>query len=203
MEPMKNGALLILSVVMVVFGALYVREHGKRRQSEATIAGLQQKADELEAQLTESGIKVVSLQKRLSNTRERVVAKAEEVTQLQQAITNRDAEAKTNHPMAQMFKGVGELGEFHLAFIWAEEVEVVYQFLERPDPAVTTSFVRAELPALETELSEAIARIQEGIFKPTPSEFICSGCPVLDVVCAGPRLRQHPETAIPAEIAVG
>ena len=85
----------------------------------------------------------------------------------------------------------------------AEEVEVVYQFLERPDPAVITSFVRAELPALETELSEAIAMIQEGIFKPTPSEFICSGCPVLDVVCAGPRLRQHPETAIPAEIAVG
>jgi len=32
---------------------------------------------------------------------------------------------------------------------------------------------------------------------------ICSGCPVLDVVCAGPRLRQHPETSIPAEIAVG
>jgi hypothetical protein len=83
----------------------------------------------------------------------------------------------------------------------AEEVEVVYQFLERPDPAVTTSFVRSELPGLEAELSEAIARIQEGVFKPTPSEFICSGCPVLDVVCAGPRLRQHPE--IPAEVAVG
>jgi len=53
----------------------------------------------------------------------------------------------------------------------AEEVEVVYQFLERPDPAVTTSFVRSELPGLEAELSEAIARIQEGVFKPTPSEF--------------------------------
>jgi len=85
----------------------------------------------------------------------------------------------------------------------AEEVEVVYQFLERPDPAVTTSFVRSELPGLEAELSEAIARIQEGVFKPTPSEFICSGCPVLDVVCAGPRLRQHPEISTPAKIAVG
>jgi hypothetical protein len=62
---------------------------------------------------------------------------------------------------------------------------------------VTTSFVRSELPGLEAELSEAIARIQEGMFKPTPSEFICSGCPVLDVVCAGPRLRQHPESSIP------
>src|SRR5947199_102693 len=85
----------------------------------------------------------------------------------------------------------------------AEDVEVVYQFLERPDPAVTTSFVRSELSGLEAELSEAIARIQEGVFRPPPSEFICSGCPVLDIVFAGPRLRQHPETAIPAEIAVG
>jgi ATP-dependent exoDNAse (exonuclease V) beta subunit len=80
----------------------------------------------------------------------------------------------------------------------AEEVEVVYQFLERPDPAVTTNFVRSELPGLEAELSKAIARIQEGVFKPTPSEFICSGCPALDVVCAGPRLGQHHETSIPA-----
>jgi hypothetical protein len=85
----------------------------------------------------------------------------------------------------------------------AEEVEVVYQFLERPDPAVITNFVRSELPGLEAELSEAIARIQAGVFEPTPSEFICSGCPVLDVVCAGPRLRQHPETSVPAEISVG
>jgi len=85
----------------------------------------------------------------------------------------------------------------------ADQVEVVYQFLERPDPAVTTSFDRSELPALETELSEAIARIQDGDFKPTPSEYICSGCPALDVVCAGPRLLQHLETSIPVEIAVG
>jgi ATP-dependent exoDNAse (exonuclease V) beta subunit len=85
----------------------------------------------------------------------------------------------------------------------ADQVEVVYQFLERPDPAVTTTFDRSELPALEAELSEAIARIQDGDFKPTPSEYICSGCPALDVVCAGPRLLQHPDTSIPVEIAVG
>ena len=71
----------------------------------------------------------------------------------------------------------------------AEQVEVVYQFLERPDPAVSTTFERSELAGLEAELSEAIGRIQAGDFRPTPSEFICSGCPVLDVVCAGPRLR--------------
>jgi ATP-dependent helicase/nuclease subunit A len=71
----------------------------------------------------------------------------------------------------------------------AQEVEVVYHFLERPDAIVTTAFVRAQLPELEQELSEAIARINAGEFRPTPDEFICAGCPALDVVCAGPRLR--------------
>jgi ATP-dependent helicase/nuclease subunit A len=85
----------------------------------------------------------------------------------------------------------------------AEEVEVVYQFLERPDDVVSTTFEHGELPALEAELSSAIARIQEGAFVPTPSEFVCASCPALDVVCAGPRLRQHHELAVPAEIGVG
>ena len=71
----------------------------------------------------------------------------------------------------------------------AREVEVVYHFLERPDAIVSTVFDRAELPQLEAELSEAIARINAGEFRPTPDEFICAGCPALDVVCAGPRLR--------------
>ena len=78
----------------------------------------------------------------------------------------------------------------------AEEVEVVYHFLERPEAVVSTTFVRDELPALEAELSEAIARIRGGDFRPTPSEFTCAACPALDVVCAGPRLRgeaaRHP-----------
>jgi ATP-dependent helicase/nuclease subunit A len=70
----------------------------------------------------------------------------------------------------------------------AEEVEVVYHFLERSDAVVSTLFERLELPALETELSAAIAQINAGEFTPTPSEFNCSGCPALDLVCAGPRL---------------
>jgi ATP-dependent exoDNAse (exonuclease V) beta subunit len=70
----------------------------------------------------------------------------------------------------------------------ADEVEVVYHFLERPDAVVSTSFERFELPALESELSAAIAQINAGEFVPTPSEFNCAGCPALDLVCAGPRL---------------
>jgi ATP-dependent helicase/nuclease subunit A len=70
----------------------------------------------------------------------------------------------------------------------ADEVEVVYQFLERPEAVVAAVFRRDELPVLEAELSEAIARIQAGEFPPRPSEFACAGCPALDVVCAGPAL---------------
>jgi hypothetical protein len=71
----------------------------------------------------------------------------------------------------------------------AQQVEVVYHFLERADAIVSTVFERSELPQLEAELSEAIARINTGDFRPTPDDFICAGCPALDVVCAGPRLR--------------
>ena len=54
---------------------------------------------------------------------------------------------------------------------------------------MAASFAAAQVPELEAELSEAIARIQAGEFRPTPSDFACSGCPALDLVCAGPRLR--------------
>ncbi len=71
----------------------------------------------------------------------------------------------------------------------AEQVEVVYQFLEQPHEPVSGSFVREDLRALETELSAEIARIREGRFVPTPSEMACAGCPALDLVCAGLRLE--------------
>ena len=73
----------------------------------------------------------------------------------------------------------------------AGEVEVVHQFLERPDALVSASFTQADLPGLEAELSAAIAHIQAGEFRPTPGEMVCSDCPVLGLVCAGPALRAH------------
>jgi hypothetical protein len=72
----------------------------------------------------------------------------------------------------------------------ADEVEVVYAFLERPDAVTARVFRRGEVPELEAELSAAIERIAAGEFRPTPSEFTCAGCPALDVVCAGPRLAR-------------
>jgi ATP-dependent exoDNAse (exonuclease V) beta subunit len=78
----------------------------------------------------------------------------------------------------------------------AERVEVAYQFLERPDTPVTTTFDRAQVPALEAELGEAIERLRRGEFRPTPSEFACAGCPALDRVCAGPRLAVQAPAAL-------
>jgi ATP-dependent exoDNAse (exonuclease V) beta subunit len=70
----------------------------------------------------------------------------------------------------------------------AENVEVVYHFLERADAVVSSTFTRDQVPALEGELSAGIARIHAGEFRPTPSDFACAGCPALDLVCAGPGL---------------
>jgi ATP-dependent helicase/nuclease subunit A len=70
----------------------------------------------------------------------------------------------------------------------ASEVEVVYQFLERPDDPVSRAFGVEDQPALEAELSAEIATIQAGEFRPTPSDYACPTCPALDLVCAGPRL---------------
>jgi ATP-dependent helicase/nuclease subunit A len=78
----------------------------------------------------------------------------------------------------------------------AEEVEVVYHFLERPDSPVEALFTRSDVPELEEELSAAIARIQAGEFPPTPSDFACAGCPALDLVCAGPGLRRRLPEAV-------
>jgi ATP-dependent exoDNAse (exonuclease V) beta subunit len=78
----------------------------------------------------------------------------------------------------------------------ADEVEVVYHFLERPEAPVEAVFTREHVPELEAELSAAIARIQAGEFPPTPSEFACAGCPALDLVCAGPRLRPRLPEAV-------
>jgi ATP-dependent helicase/nuclease subunit A len=79
-----------------------------------------------------------------------------------------------------------------------DEVEVVYQFLERPDELVSTAFSREQMPELEAELSAAIAQIQAGEFRPTPSEFACAGCPALDLICAGPALRSAPAELVAA-----
>ena len=85
----------------------------------------------------------------------------------------------------------------------AEEVEVVYHFLERSDAVVSTIFTLDEVAGLEAELSAGIARIHAGDFRPSPSDFACSSCPALDLVCAGPRLYGGGDPAGAPLAAVG
>ena len=82
----------------------------------------------------------------------------------------------------------------------AAAAEIVYQFLEAPDAVVSSHVGAADVPALEAELSASIARIRAGEYRPTPSAFACSGCPALDVVCAGPRLGGGPEPVFDAPV---
>ncbi|HEY2939039.1 MAG TPA: UvrD-helicase domain-containing protein [Gaiellaceae bacterium] len=82
----------------------------------------------------------------------------------------------------------------------AEQVEVVYHFLERPDAVVTDCYKVGDVPALEADLSAAIAEIQAGEFRPTPDEFVCADCPALNLVCAGPRLRNAPPPRVTAAV---
>jgi hypothetical protein len=83
----------------------------------------------------------------------------------------------------------------------ADEVEVAYHFVERRDAVASTIFTRERLGELEAELTAAIDRIQAGEFRPTPSEWNCSGCPALDVVCAGPRLLDGGDAWSPPPLA--
>ena len=64
----------------------------------------------------------------------------------------------------------------------AEEVEVVYHFLERPDAVVSRTFVRADVAELEAELSEAIGRIRAGRVRADPERVHLRRLP-------GPRRR--------------
>src|SRR5581483_4163537 len=73
-----------------------------------------------------------------------------------------------------------------------DEVEVVYQFLERPEEPVSAVFRQEQRADLEAELSAAIDRIRAGEFRPAPSELGCADCPALDLLCAGPRLGGGP-----------
>ena len=77
----------------------------------------------------------------------------------------------------------------------ADEVEVVYEFLERPDAVVSTTFARHELPGSRPSSRRRSAGSTPASSCRRPSEFTCSGCPALDVVCAGPKLRNPPSAS--------
>jgi len=73
----------------------------------------------------------------------------------------------------------------------AEEVEVAYVFLERPEEPALTRLGPAEMGAAREELAAALAGIERGEFPPAaPAERswdLCRGCPALGRLCSGPE----------------
>jgi ATP-dependent exoDNAse (exonuclease V) beta subunit len=72
----------------------------------------------------------------------------------------------------------------------AEQVEVAYVFLERPQEPAVSLLGREEMAAARAALEQTIARIGQGEFPVAPRErrdwSLCRGCPALRGLCSGP-----------------
>ncbi len=75
----------------------------------------------------------------------------------------------------------------------ADEVEVAYVFLERPDAPVLTRLGKAEMTAGRNRLAATIEQITRGEFPVAPEPErnwpLCRGCPALGRLCSGPEAR--------------
>jgi hypothetical protein len=68
----------------------------------------------------------------------------------------------------------------------ADEVEVAYCFLERPDLTVSTRWVADDRVRLEAELLELAGGVISGHFEPTdaPHRELCQFCPGQPALCS-------------------
>jgi ATP-dependent helicase/nuclease subunit A len=74
------------------------------------------------------------------------------------------------------------------------EVEVAYQWLGDDEAATamaTRVFTQADRARLRTELEGLAERAVRGPWRPTPPPYGCGDCPALNVLCAGPALRDR------------
>jgi hypothetical protein len=73
----------------------------------------------------------------------------------------------------------------------AQEAEVVYQFLEAPDDIVSTTYTAADRDRLLEEVGAAVGRVVRGEIRARPSAFVCQGCPLRGVACAGTDMLEE------------
>jgi len=102
---MRNTLLALLLAGNLAFAGLYMWQKSKAAAADTKIAQLTQNVSELQARAAEHEQSAVSLRSRLENTQAKAVAKADEVVQLQQVLTNQaETNAKSGNPLAEMFK---------------------------------------------------------------------------------------------------
>jgi hypothetical protein len=104
---MKNILIGILLLTTLVFGGLYLTQSQKTSDARAEAAAARQKLTEMESSVAQQEERTAALQSRLHDTQAKAVAKAEEVTQISQALTNRvqtQTNAKAANPFGEMFK---------------------------------------------------------------------------------------------------
>src|SRR5438132_13704294 len=104
---MKNILIGILLLTTLVFGGLYLTQIQKISDARADAASVRQKLTEMESSVAQQEERTATLQTRLQDTQAKAIAKAEEVTQISQALTNRiqsQTNAKPANPFGEMFK---------------------------------------------------------------------------------------------------
>ena len=104
---MKNILVGILLLTTLVFGGLYLTQIQKASDARAEAASVRQKLTEMESSVAQQEERAATLQTRLQDTQAKAIAKAEEVTQISQALTNRvqsQTNAKAANPFGEMFK---------------------------------------------------------------------------------------------------
>jgi hypothetical protein len=102
---MKNITILILLLTTLVFGGLYLTQNQKASDAKAEAAALRQKLVEMESSVVQHEEQAATLQTRLHETQAKAIARAEEVTQISEALTNRiQTNAKAANPFGEMFK---------------------------------------------------------------------------------------------------
>lgn len=102
---MKNIIIAILLMTTLVFGGLYLTQNQKSNEARSESAALRQKLVEMESSVVQQEEQAATLQTRLHETQAKAIAKAEEVTQISQALTNQiQTNATAKNPFGEMFK---------------------------------------------------------------------------------------------------
>src|ERR1051326_64641 len=102
---MKNIVIGILLLTTLVFGGLYLTQNQKPSEAKPEAAALRQKLVEMDSSVVQHEEQAATLQPRLHETQANAIAKAEEVTQISEALANRvQTNAKAANPLGEMFK---------------------------------------------------------------------------------------------------